>query len=70
MEWALPNATCDRVYATTGYEQSVSRLSELSLANDIVFGDCGGVSQVGTVSGSVDDGYVVTLTVRVDTSSA
>ena len=66
---ALPKATCDRVYATTGYEQSVSDLSALSLADDIVFGDDGGASQLGTVTGSVDDGYVVKLAVRVDTST-
>ncbi len=66
---ALPEAICDRVYATTGYEQSVSGLSVLSLASDIVFGDDGGASQLGTVTGSVDDGYVVMLAVRVDTST-
>ena len=66
---ALPKATCDRVYATTGYEQSVSSLSALSLASDIVFADDGGASQLGTVTGSIDDGYVVTLAVRVDTST-
>jgi protocatechuate 3,4-dioxygenase beta subunit len=64
---ALPKVICDRVYATTGYEQSVSGLSALSLADDIVFGDDGGASQLGTVTGSVDDGYVVKLAVRVDT---
>ena len=66
---ALPKATCDRVYATTGYEQSVSNLSSLSLATDGVFADDGGASQLGTVTGSVDDGYVVKLAVRVDTST-
>jgi protocatechuate 3,4-dioxygenase beta subunit len=66
---ALPKATCDRVYATTGYEQSVSNLSSLSLTTDGVFGDDGGASQLGTVTGSVDDGYVVNLAVRVDTST-
>ena len=66
---ALPKATCDRVYATTGYEQSVANLSSLSLATDGVFGDDGGASQLGTVTGSVDDGYVVKLAVRVDTST-
>ena len=66
---ALPEVTCDQVYATTGYEQSVSGLSALSLAGDIVFGDDGGASQLGTVTGSVDDGYVVKLAVRVDTST-
>jgi protocatechuate 3,4-dioxygenase beta subunit len=66
---ALPKAVCDRAYATTGYEQSVVSLGEVSLASDIVFGDDGGASQLGTVTGSVDDGYVVKLAVRVDTST-
>jgi protocatechuate 3,4-dioxygenase beta subunit len=66
---ALPKATCDGAYAVTGYEQSVSNLSALSLSSDIVFGDDGGASQLGTVTGSVDDGYVVKLPVRVDTST-
>ena len=66
---ALPKATCDQVYAAAGYEQSVSSLSSLSLATDGVFGDDGGASQLGTVTGSVDDGYVVKLAVRVDTST-
>lgn len=66
---ALPQAACERAYATTGYEQSVSSLGELSLATDGVFGDDGGASQLGTVTGNVDDGYVVKLAVRVDTST-
>jgi protocatechuate 3,4-dioxygenase beta subunit len=66
---ALPKAACDRVYATTGYEQSVSNLGALSLATDGVFADDGGASQLGTVTGDVDDGYVVKLAVRVDTST-
>jgi hypothetical protein len=32
----------------------------------MVFGDDGGASQLGAVTGSVDDGYVVKLPVRVD----
>jgi hypothetical protein len=31
---ALPEATCKEVYATTGYEQSVSNLGQVSLARD------------------------------------
>ncbi|MGG5259474.1 intradiol ring-cleavage dioxygenase [Phycicoccus avicenniae] len=66
---ALPKATCDTVYATSGYEQSVSNLSRLSLTSDNVFGDDGGVHQLGTVSGSVAAGYAVSLTVPVDTTT-
>ncbi|QIM21666.1 intradiol ring-cleavage dioxygenase [Phycicoccus sp. HDW14] len=67
---ALPKATCDTVYATSGYEQSVSNLSRLSLTSDNVFGDDGGVHQLGTVSGSVSAGYAVALTAPVDTTTA
>ena len=66
---ALPKAICDKVYATSGYEQSVSNLSRLSLASDNVFGDDGGASQLATTTGSVDDGYTVKLAVRIDTST-
>ena len=30
-------ATCEKVYATDGYEQSVTNLSQVSLASDMVF---------------------------------
>ena len=39
---ALPEDACRPVYATAGYEQSVSTLSQVSLASDNVFGDDGG----------------------------
>jgi hypothetical protein len=63
---ALPKAVCDTVYATTGYEQSVQNLSRLSLQSDMVFGDDGGVHQLGTMSGDVATGYAVSLTVPVN----
>lgn len=64
---ALPKNVCDTVYATSGYEQSVSNLAQLSLDSDNVFGDDGGAHQLATVTGSVDQGYTVKLTVPVDT---
>ncbi|GAA0251695.1 intradiol ring-cleavage dioxygenase [Cryptosporangium japonicum] len=64
---ALPKATCDAVYATSGYESSVSTLSQVSLTDDNVFGDDGGASQLGTVTGDVAGGFAVSLTVPVDT---
>jgi protocatechuate 3,4-dioxygenase beta subunit len=67
---ALPQDTCDAVYATTGYEASVRNLAQVSLDTDGVFGDDGGVSQLGTVSGSTGSGYRVSLAVGVDTSTA
>lgn len=64
---ALPKETCDAVYATTGYEQSVTNLAQVSLATDNVFSDDGGKSQLATVTGNVTDGFVVSLEVGVDT---
>jgi protocatechuate 3,4-dioxygenase beta subunit len=66
---ALPKATCDQVYATTGYEQSAQNLTGVSLATDGVFADDGAARQLATVTGNVDDGYTVKLAVRVDAST-
>ena len=63
---ALPRDACETVYATAGYEQSVRTLGQVSLEADNVFGDDGGVRQLGTVTGSVADGYTVALTAAVD----
>jgi hypothetical protein len=41
----------------------------LSLADDNVFGDDDGASQLGTVTGNVTEGFAVTLTVGIDTSA-
>ena len=62
---ALPEATCRAVYATAGYEQSVPTLSQVSLGSDNVFGDDGGIHELGTVSGSVASGLTVELAVPV-----
>ncbi|WP_141327532.1 dioxygenase [Myxococcus sp. AB025B] len=61
---ALPEAACDEVYATSGYSQSVANFQRVSLATDNVFSD-GSSTQVATVTGSVADGYVVTLVVGI-----
>jgi len=66
---ALPQKACAAVYATTGYEQSVQNLADVTLASDNVFGDDGGASQLATVTGNVTDGYVVRLAVPIDTST-
>ncbi|HKF85956.1 MAG TPA: hypothetical protein VKB30_09245, partial [Candidatus Limnocylindrales bacterium] len=63
---ALPEDVSNAVYATSGYEQSVSNMSRVSLERDNVFGDDGGTSQLGTTSGSVPDGLVVELAVPVE----
>ena len=61
---ALPKATSDVVYATSGYTGSASNLSQVSLATDNVFSD-GSALELATVTGSVSAGYVATLTVAV-----
>jgi protocatechuate 3,4-dioxygenase beta subunit len=61
---ALPKATSDLVYATTGYQASVTNLSQVSLASDSVFRD-GSALELATVSGSVESGLTATLSVAV-----
>ena len=61
---ALPKAQCDEVFATSGYEASITNLSQITLATDNVFSDGAG-SETPTVTGNVSDGYVATLTVGV-----
>jgi hypothetical protein len=61
---ALPQDVCETVYATDGYSQSVSNLSQITLETDNVFSD--GVNlQMATVSGDISNGYLVTLTIRL-----
>jgi protocatechuate 3,4-dioxygenase beta subunit len=62
---ALPKTTCTAVYATTGYEQSAANLDQVSLASDNVFGDDGGVRELGRVTGSIDAGLTMELAVPV-----
>ena len=52
------------MYATDGYRASVRNLAQTSLDSDMVFRD-GYSQQLATVSGSVDDGYDVSLNVPV-----
>lgn len=66
---AIPKSACDEVYATTGYEQSVTNLAQLSLDTDNVFGDDGGKSQLATMGGNVTSGYSIALTAPVDTAT-
>jgi protocatechuate 3,4-dioxygenase beta subunit len=62
---ALPKDICDTVYATDGYAQSVSNLARVSLERDNVFGDDGGVHELGPMCGYVASGLTVTLAVNV-----
>ena len=62
---ALPKNVCDTVYATSGYEQSLDTLAQVSLESDNVFRDDAAVHQLATMSGSVSAGYTAALTIGV-----
>ncbi|WP_432521102.1 3,4-dioxygenase subunit beta [Kineococcus sp. SYSU DK006] len=66
---AIPAEAAAAVYATAGYERSVTNLAEVSLSSDGVFGDDGGATQTPTWSGDVTSGYALALTVGVDTTT-
>jgi protocatechuate 3,4-dioxygenase beta subunit len=61
---ALPERPSRLVYATDGYDTSLGNLAQTSLATDNVFSD-GWSLQLGTVTGDVDGGMAVALTVPV-----
>jgi protocatechuate 3,4-dioxygenase beta subunit len=55
-QMALPEDTCRTVYATSGYEQSLSNMGRVSLDNDNVFSD-GYDLQIPTVTVDPSSGY-------------
>ena len=61
---ALPKSACDLVYATSGYEASITNLSQVSLATDGIFSD-GASLELATITGSVSTGFTASLTVAV-----
>ncbi len=61
---AIPEDTCNRVYAADGYAESVTNLASLALASDMVFAD-GSALQLATATGGVDDGVAMRLSVVV-----
>lgn len=61
---AMPKASCDQVYATSGYESSVTNLSRITLATDNVFSD-GATLQVATVTGTPGADLAAALTVAI-----
>jgi protocatechuate 3,4-dioxygenase beta subunit len=63
-QMALPEATCQAVYATSGYEQSLSSMSRVSLETDNVFRD-GYDLQIPTVTGDPTNGYQLTFSCAV-----
>lgn len=66
---AIPEDVCNAVYALDAYAGSAELLSEVSLETDMVFGEDAGASQLATMSGDVDSGYIASLTARVDTTT-
>jgi protocatechuate 3,4-dioxygenase beta subunit len=63
-QFAFPNATCNEVYATTGYSASVRNFAQISFATDNIFSD-GYALQLASMTGNATDGYVATLTLAV-----
>jgi protocatechuate 3,4-dioxygenase beta subunit len=63
-QMALPEATCQAVYATSGYEQSLSNMSRVSLDKDNVFSD-GYDLQMPTVTGDPSSGYQLSFSCAV-----
>lgn len=62
---ALPSSACGEVYAQTSlYPQSAQRFASTSLASDNVFSD-GASLQIPTISGDVNNGYLLELVVGV-----
>jgi len=60
-------STCTKIpseYATSGYGNSASNASQISLASDGVFSD-GAALELATVTGGVSSGLVASLTVAV-----
>jgi protocatechuate 3,4-dioxygenase beta subunit len=63
-QMALPDATCQAVYATSGYEQSLSNMGRVSLDTDNVFSD-GYDLQMPTVTGDPSSGYQLSFSCAV-----
>ncbi len=61
---AFPEDVCTEVYATSGYESSVSNLSGVSLDSDGIFSD-GYSLQMATMKGSAASGLTATLNVPI-----
>ncbi|GAA2888838.1 hypothetical protein Acy02nite_70820 [Actinoplanes cyaneus] len=64
---ALPKNVSQTVYSSaTGYSASVTNLSRISLATDMVFRDDLAAREMATVTGSVTAGYTANLTISVN----
>ncbi|HUL55598.1 MAG TPA: intradiol ring-cleavage dioxygenase [Usitatibacter sp.] len=66
---AMPEAANRAVYAQASlYPQSLANQDQVTLLTDNVFGDDGGVYELGTVTGSLASGYAVTLQAGISAS--
>lgn len=61
---AIPEDVCNTVFATEGYEQSVTNMQQTPLGSDNVFSD-GYSLQLAKATGSVAEGYTLTLNVPI-----
>ena len=61
---AFPVATCQEVYATSGYGASVDKLAAMSFADDNVFSD-GTSLQMAAITDNKSTGYAAALTVGI-----
>jgi protocatechuate 3,4-dioxygenase beta subunit len=62
---ALTKASCDDVYATPGYEESLRNMGRTTLQSDSVFRNDGGIYQLATMTGSAAAGYTAGLNVTI-----
>jgi protocatechuate 3,4-dioxygenase beta subunit len=68
---AMPEAANRTVYAQSSlYPGSLSNQNQVTLRSDGVFGDDGGVYELGTVTGSIADGFAVTLQAGIATAAS
>ncbi|HWK41730.1 MAG TPA: intradiol ring-cleavage dioxygenase [Croceibacterium sp.] len=69
-QFAMPQAQCAEVYATSAYQASVSAYNRVSLASDGIFADNTAAQMAVmtlTMAGSVTDGYTATSTIGIAT---
>jgi protocatechuate 3,4-dioxygenase beta subunit len=62
---ALTKASCDDVYASSGYETSRRTMGRTTLQSDSVFRNDGGIYQLATMTGSAAAGYTAGLNVTL-----
>ena len=69
-QMAFPQEVLDSVYALPDYAGSAASLAQITLASDNVFGEDSAALQMAAVSGDTTAGYIASLDVRVDTTTA